>query len=110
MDKKSRALYVAEDNSAAIEGLRKELRARTSAVALTGATVGGVTSFGNVTAYDGCGVTVAFDGSAASLIFCGSTVATGGSPLFAVLPPSRGELKLSATRSNARALLTCAKK
>lgn len=104
MDRASRALSIAEDHSAAIDGLNDKIAKNAKTLAAVGAESGGKVSFGTIASYGG-GVVVAFDGESCELTFCGETVAVGASPILAVLPSGKGELALSAARANARALV-----
>lgn len=103
MDKINRALSGLDDNTARLEVLAR----RINSAVVKGTTDGGVTSFGTLGA-DGGAAIVAFDGGACDLVFCGKVVASGASPLFAKLSGS-GELKLSASRTNARGIVFGAK-
>ncbi|MCM1368003.1 MAG: hypothetical protein NC184_04250 [Roseburia sp.] len=109
MDKINRALLGVEDNSVRIEAVRALLKRSTGATVLSGvtATAGGTsyTTFGTVAVSQGAAVIAVFDGGSCSLDFAGKQIATRSSPIVGVLPVGTGELKLSAARSNALALV-----
>lgn len=108
MDKINRALLGVEDNSARIEAVCARLKRSTGAAVRTGdaASASGTsyTSFGTVSAPQGAAVIAVFDGASCELRFGGKSVASRSSPIVGVIVGS-GELKLSAVRSNARALI-----
>lgn len=104
MDRVTVALSATEDNAAAIRDLNKALAQRTTCRYIV-ATIGDGTSFGEVTSSGKMGAVVTFSGATAVLNFCGERVAISSSPIVAVIPAGRGELKLETVRQNGRALL-----
>ncbi len=92
-----RALLAADDNSLRIAHIERTLKS-TGAILLSG-----TQSFGTVEA-DKSAVIVRFDGGAVSLMFGGTAVASGASPLLAVIS-GKGELALSEARTGAAALV-----
>lgn len=106
MDKITRALAVAEDNTAAINALMQSGERRSRKKTLSGVTSGAKTSFGTIESDGNAAVIVVFDDPSAMLSF--QDAVTGGvSPLFLVLPRGKAELELSPVCKNARALLFC---
>lgn len=102
MDKTDRALLLAEDNASAVNALYSRLPQRR---VLTSAAKDGKTSFGSLACTFPVAAVVAFGGAACSLEYCGKTVASGVSPIIAVLPIGNGELRLDGLRNNACALI-----
>lgn len=105
MDKINVALSATEDNAAAIRELNKTLVRRTKCRLVSGKAAGGVTSFGQATSDGSVGVVVTFSGASATLAFGDVTVRAAVSPIIAVLPAGTGEVKLSAVRDSACALI-----
>lgn len=105
MDASIRAMHMAEDNAERIRitesSLRRYVNTRTAARVALGTAGGGKTTFGTVA---GGAAAVAFDGGACALLLDGCSVASGGSPIFAVFEVG-GELALDGERPNARALI-----
>ena len=104
MDKINIALAATEDNAAAIRELNKAL-VRRCACEVIGGTYGDTTTFGTVTSNGSLGAVVSFSGDSATLKFGDDVLASGQSPLLAVLPAGTKELKLSALRMGATALI-----
>ncbi len=101
MDKSTRALLCADDNSARIDAL--ERAQRSVAMTAVGTDVSGVTTFGTFDC--GCAAVIAvFDGAAATLMFDGTAAASGTSPICCTIG-GRGTLALDGARANARAIL-----
>lgn len=105
MDKINIALSATEDNAAAIRELSKSLARRTKCRLVSGTAANGSTSFGQITSDGNVGVVITFPGTSVTLTFGGATIATGTSPIIAVLPAGTGEAKLAAAVQNASALI-----
>lgn len=103
MEKITRALLGVEDNALKIASLEKKLAKRAVPVCIYGDISGSITTFGEVKA-DNCLALVTFGGGSCTLYFNGESVASGSSPFIAMLDGT-GELKLSAARSDVRAIL-----
>lgn len=86
------------------EKMQALVSARTRAAVFDGSGTANGTSFGNFVVRSTAAAVVSFTGSAAELTFCGKKVAGGASPVLAILPRGKGEIKLSA-QSGARMLV-----
>lgn len=102
MDKVNRALTATEDNAIMIAELRAALKKSTG---FSYEVRKSTPSLGIVNVPKGGAAIIAFDGNAVSAAFGGQKIATGMSPIIAILPPGKGELAVSAARPNVRAFI-----
>lgn len=109
MDKATRALILAEDAMAQLSEVHRALKSNTRMYFAAGKTanINGMTctSFGKLTVRGDTAINVAFSGGTISLLFGNDTIASGVSPLYAVLTEGSGVLRLFGTRTSPRALI-----
>lgn len=109
MDKATRALILAEDMAAQMSDVHRALKSGVRVYFAEGKTavINGMTctAIGKLDVRGAVAVNVAFAGGTISLLFNGTTIASGVSPLYAVLTEGSGVLRLLGTRTNTRALI-----
>ncbi|MCH5164799.1 MAG: hypothetical protein J1G01_00155 [Clostridiales bacterium] len=106
MDKTTRALSVAEDNSNDIAALK----AHTRTFVLFGEQTETGVSLGRLSVTGECSVVITFEGGYSLLKFCDQVIDSGLSMIILSLPHGRGELELVGDCTNGRALVIGAKK
>lgn len=105
MDKVTRALSMAEDNSIKLKVLESMTARFAKTLALSGAPADGMMSFGKIAINGPSAVIATYTGTTCTLALDGMPIANGPSPIIAVLDESHGELALFGSATSAKALV-----